>query len=83
MLFKLLTSTISSKGQVTIPLEVRRRLGLQTGDQVEFVFEGGQTVVKPLRTENNPFLEDIGKFPGFQSTEDINAWISEMRDETD
>ena len=33
------SSTISSKGQVTVPIEVRHRLGLREGDRVEFVFE--------------------------------------------
>jgi AbrB family looped-hinge helix DNA binding protein len=31
------TATMSSKGQVTIPQEVRRRLKLETGVRVEFV----------------------------------------------
>jgi len=31
------TATITSKGQVTIPKDVRSRLGVDTGDRVEFV----------------------------------------------
>ena len=31
------TATVSSKGQITIPLAVRERLGVTTGDRVEFV----------------------------------------------
>ena len=31
------TATITSKGQVTIPKDVRTRLGIGTGDRVEFV----------------------------------------------
>ena len=31
------TATITSKGQVTIPKDVRSRLGIVTGDRVEFV----------------------------------------------
>lgn len=31
------TATISSKGQITIPAEVRRALQVDTGDRVEFV----------------------------------------------
>lgn len=73
-------STISSKGQITVPLEIRRRLGLQVGDTVQFVLESGQVVLKPLRDETNPFLEDIGRFPGFQSSDEINSWISDLRD---
>jgi len=36
---KEIVSTISSKGQVTIPVEVRRRLGLSTNDKIAFVLE--------------------------------------------
>jgi AbrB family looped-hinge helix DNA binding protein len=37
-------STITSKGQVTIPAEVRKHLGLKTGDKVGFVIgdKGGR-----------------------------------------
>ncbi|MDO8672595.1 MAG: type II toxin-antitoxin system PrlF family antitoxin [Dehalococcoidia bacterium] len=37
-------STITSKWQVTIPAEVRRRLGLKNGDKVAFVIESEGTV---------------------------------------
>jgi antitoxin PrlF len=31
------TSKVTSKGQITIPLDVRQRLGIDAGDRVEFV----------------------------------------------
>ena len=31
------TATVTSKGQVTIPLEVRERLGIEAGTRVQFV----------------------------------------------
>ena len=31
------TATLTSKGQITIPAEVRTALGVETGDRVEFV----------------------------------------------
>lgn len=31
------TATLTSKGQITIPADVRRVLNVQTGDRVEFV----------------------------------------------
>jgi AbrB family looped-hinge helix DNA binding protein len=33
-------ATVTSKGQVTIPVEVRKELGLEQGDRVEFVPQG-------------------------------------------
>ena len=29
-------ATITSKGQITIPLQIRERLGLRAGDQIDF-----------------------------------------------
>ena len=75
------SSTISSKGQVTVPLEIRNRIGLSAGDRVEFVVENGQTVIRPLRSETNPFEKYKGALKAFHSRKEINAWISEMRDE--
>src|ERR1022692_4788580 len=47
------SSTISSKGQITVPQELRKRLGLEAGDRVEFVVEEGRTVMRPLHSEAN------------------------------
>jgi len=42
-------STITSKGQITIPKSVRKSLGLQPGDRIEFfVHENGEIIVKPI-----------------------------------
>ena len=74
-------STISSKGQITVPVEVRRRLGLKQGDRVEFVYEDGRTVLRPARTEKNPFTAYLGAFPAFSSREEIVAYYRELRDD--
>ena len=49
-------ATVTSKGQITIPREVRERLGLAQGDIIEFSVENGKTVVRPLRGGDNPFM---------------------------
>jgi len=75
------SSTISSKGQVTVPIEVRHRLGLNEGDRVEFVFEEGRTVLRPVRMAKNPFEAFVGVLPAFTTKEEVNAWVSDLRDE--
>ena len=32
-----MTSTVTSKGQVTLPAEARRRLGIRAGSRLEFI----------------------------------------------
>lgn len=41
--FVMPTAKMTSKGQITIPVEVRRELGLQTGSRVVFVATGPAT----------------------------------------
>lgn len=42
------TSTVTQKGQVTIPAGIRRKLGLRTGDRVGFVPTGAGVLVAPV-----------------------------------
>ena len=42
------TATVTSKGQITIPVSVRQALGLDAGDRVEFVeIEKGKFALIP------------------------------------
>jgi antitoxin PrlF len=75
------SSTISSKGQITVPLEVRNRLGLKTGDRVEFVMDHDRTSIRPARAADNPFLKYAGALPAFTSLRKINEWIHTLRDD--
>jgi antitoxin PrlF len=43
------TSTLTSKGQITLPKTIRDRLGVETGDQIDFVAnERGDVVVRAV-----------------------------------
>ena len=76
---------VMSKGQVTIPKNIRDILGVSTGDRVTFIVEDG--VVKVV----NSAVYAIKKFQeqmagqaekaGFYSEEDINEWITTSRRE--
>jgi len=75
------SSTISSKGQITVPLEVRKRLGLRVGDRVEFVVDKDRTTIRPARAPENPFLKYVGALPAFATIREVNAWVRAMRDD--
>ena len=44
-------ATLTSKGQVTLPMAVRTALGLEAGNQVDFVMQGTGFVLVPVRSE--------------------------------
>jgi AbrB family looped-hinge helix DNA binding protein len=58
---------LTSKGQITVPHEVRRALGVRTGDKLLFEQDGAEFRVKPVRT-GSPFekYRGIGN-PGISS----------------
>lgn len=75
------SSTISSKGQITVPLEIRHRLGLREGDRVEFVVDNDHTILRPARPAANPFEKFVGALPAFATKGEINRWVRSLRDE--
>jgi len=76
------TSRLTSKGQITIPQEIRQRLGLREGDRVEFVAEDRRTIVRRVVDKENPFDKyagALGTFP--EGKKKINEWVRSLRDE--
>jgi AbrB family looped-hinge helix DNA binding protein len=51
-------SKLTNQGQISVPAEVRRRLGLAPGSVIEWSEEGGQIVVRPVGRYTS---EDIHK----------------------
>jgi antitoxin PrlF len=54
-------ATLTSKGQITLPLAVRAALGLSAGQKVDFVPDGDSFRVVALRTEVSTLR---GRFAG-------------------
>jgi len=71
---------ITSKGQITVPREVRRVLGVRPGDRLLFESDKKGIRVRPVRTES-PFARYRGMGnPGIRSgRKGIIQWVREMR----
>src|SRR3990170_553408 len=52
---------VQEKGQVTIPLEIRRKLGLKKGDLVSFVETDKGILIQPAEVIVSAALEMIGE----------------------
>ena len=75
-------ATITSKGQITIPKEVRRQLNLREGDHVEFASEGGRMVIGRAKEEEDPFQAYLGAIPAFRNKREIATWLRSLRDDS-
>ncbi|MFW6029707.1 MAG: AbrB/MazE/SpoVT family DNA-binding domain-containing protein [Halanaerobiales bacterium] len=76
---------ISSKGQITIPIEIRKKLNLKEGDKVLFVEEGDNIFVLNASLvalkEIQQNMKGEAKKQGFNSEEDVNKYVEEIREE--
>ncbi len=71
-----MASTVTVKGQVTIPKAVRDRLGVQPGDRVEFHVEAGQRAVLTRAVDSSfesRFAKLIGCADAGLTTDEIMA----------
>jgi len=75
-------SKITSKGQITVPIEVRRMLGVKAGDRLLFESDSGGVRIRPVRNQSVfSKYRGIGT-PGVGSGKKaINRWLRKMRGE--
>ncbi len=75
-------SKITSKGQITVPIEIRRILGVQPGDRLLFESDDNGIRIRPVRDKSMlAKYRGIGT-PGVGSGKRaINRWLREMRGE--
>lgn len=73
---------VTSKGQVTIPIDIRKKLGLKNGDKVLFVEEAGRIYM--INSSMDAFREAQMEFVGeadrvgLRDDEDIVNMIKEL-----
>jgi antitoxin PrlF len=76
---KRLLGTMTSKGQTTVPKEVRDFLGLGEGAQVEWILEDGKATVKPRTLRAVDLAGILGPPPNGRTAtiEDMNEAIGQ------
>lgn len=67
------TATMTSKGQLTVPKEIRDRLGLKPGDKIDFVPVAGDGVAMRKRCRLS-LDEALGSLP----TNGVTATLEQM-----
>ena len=61
------TATLTTKGQITIPKDIRERLMLHTGDKLDFrLTESGEVLLKPITRHVDEVFGRLGR-PGQQA----------------
>lgn len=71
-----MATTVTSKGQITIPKPIRDRLGIVPGSAVDFSLEpDGRVVLVPIRARNSRsrFARLRGRAGAGMSTDEIMA----------
>jgi len=63
-----MTHRVGPKGQVVIPKELRDRLGIEPGDEVDFWLQDDHVAVR-LAVRRRPLL---GRFPGEALTDELD-----------
>ncbi len=74
---------ITSKGQITIPIAIRRHLGVKEGDKIMFIQEGDKVImmnasVNALLTAQKEF-QGVADELGIYTEQDVVDMIKEIR----
>ena len=76
---------VTSSGQITIPVQIRRKLGIKEGDKVMFLEDGNRVVMvnsSLLALEKlQKAMEGVAEKAGIRSEEDVVALCKEVRQE--
>jgi antitoxin PrlF len=78
-------STMTSKGQLTVPKEIRETLGLKEGTKFSVTIENGNVVARPKNRSIMELAGILGKAPNGKSltVEEMDEAIGEMLGEDD
>jgi len=75
-----LRAKVTSKGQITIPVEIRRSLGVKPGDKLRFeAHEGGYRLVRDIDENVFEKWRGIGISGVAPGREGLKAYMRELR----
>jgi AbrB family looped-hinge helix DNA binding protein len=64
-----MSTTVTTKGQVTIPKQMRDYLGLEPGSLVDFEYTAdGQVVIRPVKAEKKSKKKKPSRFDALRGT---------------
>jgi len=69
--------SVTRKGQITIPIALRRKFGIEEGSKVEVVEEEGNIVVRKLQS----IFDLAGSGAGKGDVGELKRMLDEMREE--
>ena len=72
------TSTLSSKNQLTVPVDILRECGLEPGDTVKFEVKDGQILIKSQQEIEHPFAALISATREYYKDFDLEKERSQM-----
>ena len=73
---------VMSKGQITIPKDVRDVLGVTSGDRVTFVVEGNSVrIINSALYAMENEMQGEAENSGLKTEEDVTTLVSELREE--
>jgi antitoxin PrlF len=74
----MLQTRVGRRGQITLPKEVRRRIKVDEGDQIAFIIEGEQVIIKPI-TQSLLDLRGSVQVPDEQDFNAIRSTVTAKR----
>lgn len=72
-----MTTILSSKGQIVIPLEIRRKLGLSAGAVISCAVEDGRIVLDPRGSARRAKIVNEGDYLALEAPEGAPEMTSE------
>ncbi len=74
-------STITTKGQITLPVKIRQTLGLHTGDKISFILKDNHSIeLIPVCTSVKSLKGMLPKHRKYVSIKDMNNAIEAAHD---